>query len=313
MIPKTTKSFILLTILFLLAACAAPEAEVVEVEVTRVVTETEIVEVAGEAVEVEVTRIVNSYNTDSRLDDSAKPQQTQQQLIIRTGNLNLQVTDPTATLGQIEQLVNNSGGWIVTSQLRSNNNNAANGSVVARVPAQDFHDMMTQFKGLADKVVSETTSGQDVTEDYVDANARLQNLEATAERVRNFLDEADNVEEALRVSNELSALESQIEVLKGRIQYLSQSAAFSTINVELTPYILRQPVIPAGWQPSENARQAFDSLISTLQYLIDILIFAVIYWFPILLIAAIPLYGLNRLIRWGRKKRLPPTPTPQTD
>ncbi len=123
------------------------------------------------------------------------------------------------------------------------------------------------ISGLATEVTRLSTSGQDVTEEFVDLDARLGNLEATAARLRTFLDESRNVEEALAVNMELSRVEGEIESLKGRMQYLQQSAAFSSINVDVTPDVLAQPIQVTGWQPTGVAKQAIEALVAALQSL----------------------------------------------
>jgi hypothetical protein len=109
-------------------------------------------------------------------------------------------------------------------------------------------------KETAVATTRESTESQDVTEEYVDLSARLNNLQATADRVRAFLDEAQNVEEALEVNRSLSQLEEQIEVIQGRINYLSQSAAYSTLTIDITPDALSQPLAVGGWEPQGTAR-----------------------------------------------------------
>ncbi|MEZ4518485.1 MAG: DUF4349 domain-containing protein [Chloroflexota bacterium] len=104
-------------------------------------------------------------------------------------------------------------------------------------------------------------------------------------------------------------MEGEIESIKGRMQYLSQSAAFSTITASLTPDILAQPVQVAGWQPGGVAKQALEALISGLQTLANILIWLAIYVLPIALIIGIPLYLIVRyILRRRQLKNQPPTP-----
>ena len=117
--------------------------------------------------------------------------------------------------------------------------------------------------------------------------------------------ETPNTEEALAVNQELSRLEGDIEALKGRINYLSQSAAFSTLTVQLTPDELSQPIEVAGWRPEGVARQAVETLASALQVLGNILIWSVIFCLPLIIIIGIPAYILLRLVyrRWRRRSQ----------
>ena len=159
----------------------------------------------------------------------------QERLIIRTADMSIIAADTEATLAQIAALADSSGGWVVSSNVYQSTDTAKTGYVQIRVPADGFQSILDAIGGMAVEVTNLSTSGQDVTEEYVDLSARLGNLEATAARLRTFLDEARNVEEALSVSNELSRVEGEIEALKGRMQYLEQSAAYSSIAVNVTP------------------------------------------------------------------------------
>lgn len=234
----------------------------------------------------------------------------QERLIIRTADLSIVVPDTDEAMATITQMVEANGGWIVSSNVYQYSDTAKTGSLTARVPTEGFNSAIDAIKGLAVRVTNESRSGQDVTEEYVDLSARLGNLEATAERVRTFLDEADDVEGALAVNQELSRLEGEIEVIKGRMQYLSQSASFSTITVNLTPDALAQPLAVGGWEPQGTAREAIEALVNTLEGIARFLIWVVIYLLPLALLFGIPLWLVIRFVRRMRRRT---TVAPTTD
>ena len=242
-------------------------------------------------------------NTVPTTFDQAQQPETQERLIIRTGNLDIVVEDTEAGLAEIGRLAERLGGWIVTSEIRQYSEEAKSGSITLRVPADEYDEMVGQVKEMALEVTWESTNSQDVTEEYVDLSARLGNLEATADRVRAFLDDSETVEEALAVNQELSRLEGEIEVIKGRMQYLSQSAAFSTLTVSLTPDIVSQPIEVAGWRPEGTAKNAIETLVRTLQTLADFGIVVGLYFVPLALLFGIPGYILFRVGRnWYRRR-----------
>jgi PKD repeat protein len=92
---------------------------------------------------------------------------------------------------------------------------------------------MTAVAQLAVEVTSQTTSSQDVTEEYVDLTSKLKNLEATEQQLLRIMDKAEKVEDILAVERELSNTRSQIEQTKGRMQYLEKTASMSLIQVNL--------------------------------------------------------------------------------
>ncbi len=230
--------------------------------------------------------------------------QVQEQLIIRTGILEIVVEDTETTIDEIARRAAASGGWVVSSNVFQSGE-AKSGSTTIRVPVDQFDAMVEQIESMALEVLNTSTSGEDVTEEYVDRQARLQNLEATADRVRSFLEDADDVEEALAVNAELSRLEGEIESIRGRIQYLEQSAAFSTITVRITPDALSQPIEVGGWRPAGVARDAIEALITALQGLATIAIWIIIVLLPLALLVLIPLWVIYLVIR--RRRRLAST------
>jgi hypothetical protein len=246
-----------------------------------------------------------AYRADANLGDDFEVTQgdAQQRLIIRTADMSIVVSDTEQTMAGIAQMAEDNGGWVVSSNVFQYDETAKTGNMSVRIPADGFQSFIDAVQLMSVEVTHISTSGDDVTEEYVDLSARLENLEATADRVRAFLDETKNVEEALAVNQELSRLEGEIEVLKGRIKYLEQSAAFSTVSIDLTPDILSQPIEVGGWQPQGVAKSALESLIAALQTLIDIAIWLLIFLLPILLIIAIPILLLIVLVRRWRRRR----------
>jgi hypothetical protein len=92
---------------------------------------------------------------------------------------------------------------------------------------------MRALRELAVDVTSERTSSKDVTEEYVDLSAKLQNLEATEEQLLRIMEKAETVEEILNVQRELSRTRGEIEQTKARMQYLERTSDTSLIEVRL--------------------------------------------------------------------------------
>jgi hypothetical protein len=230
------------------------------------------------------------------------PFQAQERLIIRDAELAIVVADTQESIDAIEALTDEAGGWVVSSNIWQYNT-LNRGSVTVRVPAEELDAFLDAVHALAIEVTSQSVSGQDVTEEYVDLEAQLRNLQATADRVRNFLDEAKNVEEALAVNAELSQLEGEIERINGRMQYLERSSRYSSVSIDITPDELAQPVTIGRWEPAGTAKDAIEALVAALQWLIDALIVIFLLVLPLLLVIVGPIYLLIRFVRRRRAKR----------
>ena len=154
----------------------------------------------------------------------------QNRIIVRTVGMSIVVSNIFGTVDRIGDVARELGGWVVSSDRGS----IHYGQVSVRVPAQVLDAAVKRIRGLAVEVEAESSTSQDVTDEYVDSNSRLRSLRATEESLLNLLARANDVEDALRVQRELVELQAEIESLVGRIKFLEQTAAFSLVNVVLS-------------------------------------------------------------------------------
>ena len=156
--------------------------------------------------------------------------QPQNRIIVRTVDMGIIVPDVPVAAGEILAATRSFGGWQVSSD-RSLTHRA---SLAVRVPAERLDEFVDTVREMAERVEYEMSSSQDVTEQYVDNEARLNGLRRTEERLFEFLERAASVEEALEVQRELAAIQLEMETVEGRLRFLSQTAAFSLVNLSLT-------------------------------------------------------------------------------
>ena len=169
--------------------------------------------------------------TDYYANDGSSPT-TVDRMVIRTAYLTLVVDDVSAAMQQINSLAENYGGFVVDSNI-SEDQNRLYAYISFRVDSARFNDTLQALRNLATDIKSESTSGQDVTEEYTDLASNLRNLEATEAQLLNFMQQAVTVEELLAVQKELTRVRGEIEVLKGRMQYLEQSSSLALFTVTL--------------------------------------------------------------------------------
>ena len=156
-----------------------------------------------------------------------------ERLIIRTANMYLVVEDVASALQQITQLAGTYKGFVVSSNSWQEQERMM-GNIAIRVEVASFDAAMGALRGLAVEVRSESTSGQDVTEEYVDLDSRLHNLEVTRVQLEKLLEKtSEKVTDILEVQRELSRVTGEIEQTKGRMQYLEKSSSMSLIQVNL--------------------------------------------------------------------------------
>ncbi len=153
----------------------------------------------------------------------------QSRVVVHTARMSLVVNDVDQAVGEVRAVASHYGGWIVSSDQTARHS----GAIAIRVPAQSLAQALSDLETVGIEVESLQVSSQDVTEEFVDSESRLNSLTVTRARLLTFLDRAVDVEDALLVQQELSRLQLQIEQIQGRLNYLRQVAAFSLIEVEL--------------------------------------------------------------------------------
>jgi transcription antitermination factor NusG len=245
-------------------------------------------------------------NTDSAGEQPVaerNPQGQFNRLVIRTANISLIVQNVDSAEAQIRQIAESRGGFVLGSEVNGDDEQRR-AAMSFKVPALRFDEALAAVAKLALDVEAQNVQGQDVTDEFVDLESRVRNLRAVETRLLDFLKQAQKVEEALQVNQQLTEIQGQIEQAQGRISYLKESASYSTINVSMRG----QPIISVTpdntWSPGTTARAAAQNLIAFAQVIADILIVLGV-WFPIWLPALIV-----GLWFWRRSRRVP-NPTTQ--
>ena len=231
---------------------------------------------------------------------------SQERLVIRNANLTLVVENPTASVETISRMAQDMGGFVVSSYLYETALGAGDltttqGTLTVRVPADRLDEALQAIKAGAIEVRSENISGEDVTQQYVDLQSRLRNLEAAEAQLQEIMGSATRTEDVMMVYNQLVQVRGEIESVKGQMQYFEQSAKLSAVTLELIPDAAAQPLQIAGWRPQGTAKAAVEALIRALQFLADAAIWAVICIVPIGVILGLPAFLVVRAMRRRRK------------
>ncbi len=178
------------------------------------------------------------------------------------------------------------------------------------VPVDQFETAQRRMRALAVQVLNDTASGQDVSTEFTDVQSRVVNLEATAARIREFLKQAKDVSEALTVNAKLAEIEAEIEQAKGRMNFLRDRAAYSTLTVNLepqrptptpTPTPTATPIpptpMPNVWRPDKTFNAASDVLMGLVRAIGDAVIWLCVVVAPF----ALPVIIIWTL--WRRAQR----------
>jgi cell division septum initiation protein DivIVA len=181
--------------------------------------------------------------------------------IIRTGQVRLRVENFEAARANLTEAVESRGGYVSdsTQQVHDRGEESwTSGRVVLRVPAEDFTDAMNAVENEG-RVLESSTSTRDVTEQVVDLQARLDNLRAERERLRELYQRANDTEDVLAVERRLSEVQTEIERTEARLQNLERQVAYSTITVEMSEPRPDRPA-PDQWYDTPVLAAFLDSV-----------------------------------------------------
>lgn len=236
----------------------------------------------------------------------------QERLVIKNANLSITVADPEEKIEAITALATSLGGYVVSSNTYQSYANSGEqvpeGNITIRIPAGKLDSALAQIKAGVDEVNSENVSGEDVTDQYVDLQSRLDAKEAAEAQMLKIMEDATTTEETLAVYSELQYIQSDIEVLKGQINYYERSAATSSISTEVIATEKAEPIEIGGWELGATASKAIQNLINYLQGFMQFIINFILFVLPVLFTLILPFYlvfiAVRAIIRRRKNKKV---------
>ncbi len=221
--------------------------------------------------------------------------------IVKTADLGLRAGDVRAAASEAQRVAGRFGGSVLSSETYRGDGSVY-ADLVLSVPSKEFEEALDELRGLGEEVTTDSVSGEDVTEEFVDLQSRERNLLAAEQGLLKLYDRAEDVEDALSIQRELTFIRGQVEEVQGRIQYLEQSTASSRISVGIQP-VAAAPEAPPAWNPALVAITAWNASLRVLQGLANAVITALVFgwWLAPVLVGV--LAGVRR---WAR----PPSPDP---
>jgi hypothetical protein len=222
-------------------------------------------------------------------------------LIIKTGELTLQVDDIAVAVSRATQKIDALGGYASGSE-RSGTGQDARATIAFRVPAANWDAAMSAIRGLPGEIVAERSTTDDVTSQVVDLGARIRNLQVTELALQSIMDRAKVIKDVLSVQAELTTTRGEIEQLTAQKAHLEEQAAYSSLSVafERTP----QPVLAVQqdkFDPAVQVDAASASLVGVVQDVETAAIWIGIVWLPILIALTVLGGGGFAILRRARR------------
>jgi hypothetical protein len=235
--------------------------------------------------------------------------------IIRDAEINLEVASPADGQRKLASIAEAHGGFVVTSESRLQGDGAgdAQGSEIVnvqlRVPATHFEAAVAEIRAVGSRVRAEKITGKDVTEEFIDLDARLRAQRALETQFLEIMKRADKVSDALEVHSQLAGVRTEIERVEGRRRFLENQAALSTINATLQP---PAPLVGANTSGFfQSIRRAFGEGVDIAAEIILGIIRFGLALLPVLFLIVLPLALLwHFLLRPRFRRRKPAAPAP---
>ena len=237
---------------------------------------------------------------------TAAPAPKMPRMIVRSAEMRIVVADTTKTVDAVTKSVEAMGGFVSGSNIWREGE-LLRATLKLRVPADKLTSTLASIRTLATRVDNETIASEDVSQEYVDLESQVRNLEATEAELRELLivarKNARRASEVLEVHEQLTMIRGQIEQAKGRMRYLSQVTALSQISLDVMPDAIMKPVVEGRWQPFVIAKDAMRALVGSLQSIATVAIWFLVYVLPIFGMLALLIVALWKAARRSRQIR----------
>jgi hypothetical protein len=244
---------------------------------------------------------------NSRLADRKSNSETPS-MIVKTADLSLLAKSPIQEMTRIEIAVRDAGGLVLSSSVEKRSSSTDSVRMVLRIPVAKLDDLRATIKQGIVSVDRDSVEARDVTKEYVDSSARLANLQAEERQYREIMKQARNVEDTLRVTDKLSEVRGEIEVMQGTLNFLKNQAEMSTVQVAI---MAEADAVVAGvkWRPLYQAKMAMANGLEGLSdyantmFVILFRIPAILLWLFTLVIFSVVSWRIALWV-WGRLRSL---------
>jgi hypothetical protein len=227
--------------------------------------------------------------------------------IIRNADLTLEVGSTPEAQHQVTSIAESRGGFVVTSESKQRENvdpakRTLDIKLVVRIPANQFGPALNEIKALASILPEENVTGQDVTEEFIDLEARIKTQKALELQFLEIMRQANKVTDALEIQRQIADVRTEIEKLEGRKRFLENRSSLSTITVNLkSPTPISVSTVGFGHSIREAASDSVDLASGMVLFFVRFVIMMI----PVAAFVLLPLGLLLRyLMRRAKRMRL---------
>jgi Domain of unknown function (DUF4349) len=222
--------------------------------------------------------------------------------VIRNAELSIEVASPAAAESKVSALVEHLGGYIASSTREMAADEGARSearvSLSLRVPADRMDEALREIKRLGGGAETEKIGSEDVTDEYIDIEARVTNQRHLEQQLVSLLAQANKVDDALKVHQELTTVRTEIDRLEGRKRFLDTETSFAKISLSMSP--LRPVLATTATGFGVSVRRAASDAVDVATGVVTIAIRATGVLLPLSVMFGLPTLGL---VLWLRRRR----------
>ncbi|HEV8285243.1 MAG TPA: DUF4349 domain-containing protein [Chitinophagaceae bacterium] len=287
---KLFKSTVLVTsLILLLAACNGRLAEErsispqnkEEEEINKIPQSDQTADTTQAPPSVPKPQTATNANSESKVDWDKK--------IIKTATINLEVKNYKSFSDLTKEKIKKLGGYVAQEEQNQTDYKVEN-IITIKVPVDQFNNLVTELTKGEEKIIEKKITSEDVTTAIVDTKSRMEAKKQVRLRYLDLLKQARNMQEILNVQNEINGIQEDIEAATGRIEYLSRSSAYSTIN--LTYFEVLDATAKNGADVSYGTK-VWQSFKNGWSWIGDIFVGIISIW-PLFLLAFICWFAYKR-------------------
>ena len=213
--------------------------------------------------------------------------------IIKDGNIRFETSSAKETQSFIKQTVSELEGYIGDEKVFDYKDRIEH-NITVRIPENKFDLLVEKISETADKIDSKNINSKDVTEEFIDVEARVKTKKELETRYKEILKQANRVDEILNIEREIGKLRSEIESLEGRLNYLKNRVALSSLTITYYEKVSSS----FGF-----FSKFFQALKNGWNYLLWFIIILTSLW-PFMLIVVITLIVVNTINKKKKKKKI---------
>ena len=234
---------------------------------------------------------------DARISAPPTSLGNEEKKIQRNANISIEVKNLDESIDKLNEIILLFNAEIISSNKGGIDFGQPYANIRIRVLSNNLDSAINEFKKLSTKIISENVYTNDVTEEFIDTEARLKIMKSTEDKFNSLLLKSETVEETIQVEKELMRIRGDIESLEGRLNYLSKTTDTSEINLNLNEQV---PITGESWKINDSFTSALQNLSSFAKWLADFII-NVFVFIPAIIVITLIIIFLRKFIKNSKK------------